>query len=75
MPDSLDKKNLLRWFSNLHDLQDDCSINTSVQSLDLLTFANTTITSVLRSANEQQQFIINARTAPGFDLSVVLSGR
>jgi hypothetical protein len=70
MPDPLDKRNLLRWFTNLHDLQNDCSINTSVKSLDLLIFANTTITSVLPSDNEQQQFIIKVQAEPGFDLSI-----
>jgi|SRR5215472_12224027 len=70
MPDSLDKRNLERWFANLLELQNDCSMNTSVKDLDLLTFANTTITSVLPSPNEQQQFIINVKGAPGFDISM-----
>jgi hypothetical protein len=71
VPDSIQKKNLLRWFNSLHAFQSDVSpINTSVKSMDLLTFANTTITTVLPSSNEQNQFILNSKTSPGFDVSI-----
>jgi hypothetical protein len=38
--------------------------------MDLLTFANTKIATVLPSANEQNQFIVAAKSSPGFDLSI-----
>jgi hypothetical protein len=37
--------------------------------LDLLTFANSTIVAILPSANEQAQFILDAKISPGFDIS------
>lgn len=67
---SIEKRNLLMWFSYLHALQSDCSFNLSVKNMTLLDFANSTITTILPSSNEQNQFIINASTSPGFDLSV-----
>src|ERR1700722_11143068 len=70
MSNSLEKQNLLRWFTYLHALQSDCSINASVKTLDLLTFANSTIVKILPSANEQSQFILVAILSPGFDLSI-----
>lgn len=69
MPNSLEKQNLLMWFSSLHALQSDCSFNTSVKTMDLLTFANTKVVQILPSANEQSQFILNAKSSPGFDVS------
>jgi hypothetical protein len=70
MSDSIEKQNLLRWFTYLHALQSDCSINTTVKTLDLLTFANSTIVTILPSSNEQSQFIIEVKSSPGFDLSI-----
>jgi hypothetical protein len=69
MADSIEKQNLLLWFSYLHGLQNACSFNTSVKNLDLLTFANSKIVSIAPSANEQAQLIVNAKSAPGFDIS------
>ena len=70
MSNSIEKQNLLRWFTYLHALQSDCSINTSVSDLDLLKFANSTILTLLPSNNQQQQFILNVSTSPGFDISI-----
>jgi hypothetical protein len=69
MPDSIEKQNLLDWFTYLHALQSACSFNTSVKTMDLLTYANAKIASILPSNNEQAQFILNAKSSPGFDLS------
>jgi hypothetical protein len=68
--DSIEKQNLMRWFSYLHALQSDCSMNTSVKTMTLLVFANSTITTILPSSNEQGQFIVNVAASPGFDLSI-----
>lgn len=57
------------WFTYLRDLQADCSFNTNVSQMDLLTFANTTIAQVLPSSNEQNQFIVAASASPGYDVS------
>lgn len=67
--DSIEKQNIMRWFSYLQALQSDCTMNTSVKTMTLLVFANSTITTILPSPNEQNQFILNARSSPGFDLS------
>jgi hypothetical protein len=70
MADSIQKRNLMRWFTSLHAFQDDCaSFNTSVVTMDLLTFANTTVTAVMPSTNEQGQFLLAAAASPGFDIS------
>jgi hypothetical protein len=69
MSNSVEKQNLLMWFSYLHALQSACSFNTSVKTMDLLTFANANIVQILPSANEQSQFILNVKTSPGFDVS------
>src|SRR5579863_1496358 len=69
MADSIQKQNLLQWFTYLHSLQTACSFNTSTVTMDLLTFANAPIAKMLTSLNEQQQFILNASKSPGFDIS------
>ena len=69
MPNSIQKQNLMRWFTYLHALQDDCSFNTSVKTMTLLEFANAKISTIMPSPNEQGQFILNAGKSPGFDLS------
>jgi hypothetical protein len=68
MSDSIEKQNLVRWFSYLHELQSACSFNTSVKTMDILTFANSKIVAILPSPNEQAQFILNSKTSPGFDV-------
>src|ERR1700683_2513703 len=68
--DSTEKQNLLRWFSYLHALQSACSMNTSVKTMTLLAFGNSTIVTILPSSNEQNQFVLNVKTSPGFDLSI-----
>jgi hypothetical protein len=67
--DSIEKQNLLLWFSYLHALQSACSFNTSVNTMDLLEFANQKIVTILPSSNQQAQFILNCKTSPGFDIS------
>ena len=69
MPNSIEKQNLLRWFSLLHGLQSACAFNTSVATMDLLTFANTNVAQILPSANEKSQFIVNVQSSPGLDVS------
>jgi hypothetical protein len=70
MPDSTEKQNLAQWFSDLHTMQDACAaIKTGTATLDLLKFANTTITSVLPSANEQGQFELNVKASLGIDVT------
>lgn len=69
MADSIEKQNLMRWFTYLHALQSDCSFNTSVKTMTLLAFANATITTVVPSPSEQAQFILNVGNSPGFDIS------
>ena len=70
MPDSTEKQNLAQWFRDLHTIQDACAaINTGAATLDLLKFANTTITSVLPSANEQGQFEVNVKASLGVDVT------
>jgi hypothetical protein len=66
------QQNLENWFAFLEDLQIDCAeINTSAapQKMTLLDFANSKITDLLPSANEQGQFIINAKASPGIDIA------
>jgi hypothetical protein len=58
------------WFTYLRGFQAACSFNTNVPVMDLLTFANSTIASVLKSSNQQNQFIVAVADKPGFDLSV-----
>jgi hypothetical protein len=60
---------LAQWFTYLRAFQSACSFNTNVPTMDLLTFANSAITVVLPTANEQNQFIVTVSTSPGFDLS------
>jgi len=69
MERSIEKTNLARWFNYLHALQFACSINTSVQTMTLLAFANAKIATILPSNNEQNQFILNVKASPGFDVS------
>jgi hypothetical protein len=70
MANSIEGQDVELWFSYLRDLQSACSINTSVKSMDLLTFANSKIATILSSANDQNQFIIEAKESPGFDLAL-----
>jgi hypothetical protein len=66
------QQNLANWFTFLLNLQMGCAkINTSAdpQRMTLLTFANSKITTLLPSANEQGQFIINAKASPGIDIA------
>jgi hypothetical protein len=70
MANSIEGQDVELWFSYLRDLQSACSINTSVKSMDLLKFANSKITTILPSANDQNQFIIEVKQSPGFDLAL-----
>lgn len=66
------QQNLENWFTFLLDLQIACAkINTSAdpQKMTLLAFANSKITTLLPSVNEQGQFIINAKASPGIDIA------
>jgi hypothetical protein len=71
-PQAVDQTNLGNWFAFLLDLQTGCAkINTSAdpKKMTLLAFANAKITALLPSANEQGQFIINAKVSPGIDIA------
>jgi hypothetical protein len=58
------------WFTYLRDFQSDCAFDTNVAKMDLLTFANSKIIAVLPSDNEKNQFIVAAKSSPGFDISI-----
>ena len=66
---TIQKQNMLLWFSYLHALQSACSFNTTVKLLDLLKFANFGVATALPSSVEQSQFIVAVQSNPGFDLS------
>jgi hypothetical protein len=75
MPDKSDdpnQTNLSNWFVFLQNLQTGCAkINTSAdpRRMTLLAFANSKITALLPSANDQGQFIIEAQASPGIDIA------
>lgn len=72
MPDDPNQTNLANWFKFLTDLQNGCAkINTDAgpAKMTLLAFANSKITTLLPSTNEQALFIINAKAAPGIDIA------
>ena len=70
MSNSTEVQNLAGWFADLQKLRIACAkTNTSAKKMDLLTFANSKITTVLPSANEQGQFIIDAKTALSIDIA------
>jgi len=58
------------WFTYLRGFQSACSFNTNVPVMDLLTFANSSITTIIKSSNQQNQFIVAVADQPGFDLAV-----
>jgi hypothetical protein len=71
-PNDPNQTNLENWFTFLLDLQVGCAkINTSAdpKKMTLLVFAYSKITTLLPSANEQGQFIINAKALPGIDIA------
>jgi hypothetical protein len=67
-PDTADLK---AWFTHLRAFQSACP-GTNVNKIDLLTFANTTITTALPSTADQNTFIVSAVNATGFN-SMALS--
>ena len=66
MPDISPSDGLTLWFTNLGQLQAACN-NTSVSKLDKLTFANTTIVTVLPTTAEQKTFLTSVGVSSGYD--------
>jgi hypothetical protein len=57
---------LALWFTNLRQFQKACN-NTSVSKMDLLSFANCSIITVLPTATEQKTFLTSASVSTGYD--------
>jgi hypothetical protein len=66
MPSSSPSDNVAFWFTNLRQLKAACN-NTSVDKLDLLTFANATVAAFLPSSTEQSTFLVSAAASTGYD--------
>jgi len=64
MPSISPSQGVALWFTYLRDFQAACNSTTAAQ-MDLLTFADTSVTAILPSAQEQNTFLTNIAVSPG----------
>src|ERR1039458_7985993 len=66
MPSISPDTGLAFWFTNLRQFRTSCN-NTTANNMDFLTFANSPITNILPTDNEQKTFVTSAAAVTGYD--------